>query len=116
MSRHDRTSHTGSDRAKLYDKIIDKIIAELEAGRFPWARPGGSPARKPRSVSRATPARAAHSVTSILILCGAVIQHGFPGQGWLTYRKRRRSAAMCARASAAPPDELAPDRIARYRA
>ena len=38
MSRHDRTPSAGSDRTNLYDEITDKIIAELEAGRFPWAQ------------------------------------------------------------------------------
>ncbi|OYW32417.1 MAG: antirestriction protein ArdC [Rhizobiales bacterium 12-66-7] len=41
MSRHDRTTRTGQDRANLYDEITDKIIAELEAGRFPWVQPWG---------------------------------------------------------------------------
>ena len=39
MSRHDRTTRTGSNRANLYDEITGKIIAELEAGRFPWVQP-----------------------------------------------------------------------------
>ena len=29
----------GLERSSLYDQITDKIIAELEAGRVPWAQP-----------------------------------------------------------------------------
>lgn len=41
MSRYDRIPRAGSDRANLYDEITGKIIAELEAGRFPWVQPWG---------------------------------------------------------------------------
>lgn len=36
MFRKDASAHLASDRASLYDDITCKIIAELEAGRFPW--------------------------------------------------------------------------------
>lgn len=26
-------------RASLYDEVTNRIIAELEAGRFPWVQP-----------------------------------------------------------------------------
>jgi hypothetical protein len=32
-----------SQRAHLYDEVTAKIIAELEAGRFPWVQPWGKP-------------------------------------------------------------------------
>ena len=88
MSRHDRTPGSGSDRTNLYDEITDKIIAELEAGRFPWAQPWGkatvgAPIGLPQNASTGR----IYSGINILILWGAVIQHGFPGQGWLTYRQ-----------------------------
>ena len=88
MSRHDRTPGSGSDRTNVYDEITGKIIAELEAGRFPWAQPwgkatAGAPIGLPQNASTGRP----YSGINILILWGAVIQHGFPGQGWLTYRQ-----------------------------
>ena len=88
MSRYDRTPGSGSDRTNLYDEITDKIIAELEAGRFPWAQPWGkatvgAPIGLPQNASTGR----IYSGINILILWGAVIQHGFPGQGWLTYRQ-----------------------------
>lgn len=42
MFRKDASARLGSDRASLYDDITGKIIAELEAGRFPWVQPWGS--------------------------------------------------------------------------
>jgi len=44
MSRHDRTPRTDTERTTLYDEIIGKIIAELEAGRMPWVQPWGTAA------------------------------------------------------------------------
>lgn len=42
MFRNDRNGRAGSGRTNLYDDITSKIIAELEAGRFPWVQPWGS--------------------------------------------------------------------------
>jgi len=88
MSRHDRTTRTGSNRANLYDEITGKIIAELEAGRFPWVQPWGkSTAKAPLGLPKNASSGHTYSGINILILWGAVVQHGFPGQGWLTYRQ-----------------------------
>ena len=88
MSRHDRTPRSGSDRTNLYDEITGKIIAELEAGQLPWVQPwGSSAARAPLCLPKNASTGRAYSGINILILWGAVIQHGFPGQGWLTYRQ-----------------------------
>lgn len=87
MSRHPR-ARTGQDRATLYDEITDKIIAELEAGRVPWVQPWGTEAAKaqlsmPRNAASARP----YSGINVLILWGAVIERGFSGQSWLTFRQ-----------------------------
>lgn len=87
MSRHPR-ARTGQDRATLYDEITDKIIAELEAGRVPWVQPWGTEAAKaplamPRNAASARP----YSGINVLILWGAVIERGFAGQSWLTFRQ-----------------------------
>ena len=88
MSRYDRSARPGSDRANLYDEITGKIIAELEAGQFPWVQPwGSSTAQASLGLPRNAATSRAYSGINILILWGAVIQHGFPGQGWLTYRQ-----------------------------
>ena len=88
MSRYDRRARTGSDRANLYDEITDKIAAELEAGRVPWVQPWGTSAAKaPLGLPKNAATSRSYSGINVLILWGAVIEHGFPGQGWLTFRQ-----------------------------
>ena len=88
MARHDRNARAGVERTNLYDDITNKIIAELEEGRVPWVQPWGTAAAK---APLAMPTNAAtgrgYSGINVLILWGAVIQHGFPGQSWLTFRQ-----------------------------
>jgi len=88
MSRHHTRARAGEGRASLYDEITDKIIAELEAGRVPWVQPWGTAAAK---ASLAMPKNAStnrqYSGVNILILWGAVIERGFAGQSWLTFRQ-----------------------------
>ena len=88
MFRKNHSARAGSGRASLYDDITDKIIAELEAGRAPWVQPWGSAAAK---APLAMPTNAAtgrgYSGVNVLILWGAVISHGFPSQGWLSFRQ-----------------------------
>lgn len=75
------------ERANLYDEVTAKIIAELEAGRFPWVQPWGrvegTGPGLPRNALTARP----YSGMNILILWGAVIEQGWPSQSWLTFRQ-----------------------------
>ena len=88
MFRNDRNGRAGSGRTNLYDDITSKIIAELEAGRFPWVQPWGSASVKaPLAMPRNAATGRHYSGINVLILWGAVIQHGFPGQSWLTFRQ-----------------------------
>jgi antirestriction protein ArdC len=88
MSRKTPTARAGQDRASLYDEITGKIISELEAGRFPWVQPWGTAAAKaPLAMPKNAATGRQYSGINILILWGAVIEHGFPGQGWLTFRQ-----------------------------
>ena len=75
-------------RASLYEEITSKIIGELEAGRVPWVQPWGTQATKaqlalPRNATTGRP----YSGINVLILWGAVIERGFAGQSWLTFRQ-----------------------------
>lgn len=76
-------------RADLYQTVTARIVAELEAGRFPWVQPWGK-------VGDGSPVpglpmnaltRHAYSGINILILWGAVIERGWSSQGWLTFRQ-----------------------------
>ena len=88
MSKHTSRFRTGNDRGSLYTEITNKIIAELEADRIPWVQPWGTPAIKaPLAMPRNAATRREYSGINVLILWGAVIEHGFSGQSWLTFRQ-----------------------------
>src|SRR5271155_4396281 len=88
MSRHAARARSGSDRTNLYDEIIDKIIAELEAGRVPWGQPWGTAAAKaPLAMPKNAATGRRYFGINVLILWDAVIERGFAGQGWLTFRQ-----------------------------
>jgi antirestriction protein ArdC len=88
MSRSDARARAGRDRTSLYQEITEKIITELEAGRVPWVQPWGTSAAK---AALAMPKNAAterrYSGINVLILWAAVIERGFAGQSWLTFRQ-----------------------------
>ncbi|MDX0484450.1 DUF1738 domain-containing protein [Sinorhizobium medicae] len=88
MSRKTTSSRAGQDRASLYDDITGKIIAELEDGRLPWVQPWGTAAAKaPLAMPNNAATGRRYSGINVLILWGAVVEHGFPGQSWLTFRQ-----------------------------
>lgn len=81
-------ARAGEDRASLYDEITDKIIAELEAGRVPWVQPWATAvAKAPLAMPQNASTGRQYSGVNILILWGAVIERGFAGQSWLTFRQ-----------------------------
>src|SRR5579883_2816461 len=88
MSNYAARARTGHDRANLYDEITNKIVAELEAGRIPWVQPWGTAAAKaPLAMPENASTDRQYRGVNILILWGAVIEHGFSGQSWLTFRQ-----------------------------
>ena len=88
MSRSAARARTGHDRTSLYSEITDKIIAELEAGRVPWVQPWGTSAAKaPIAMPKNAATQRRYSGVNVLILWGAVIERGFAGQSWLTFRQ-----------------------------
>ena len=88
MSRHTARTRSGSDRTNLYDEITIKIISELEAGRVPWVQPWGTAAAKaPLAMPKNAATGRNYSGINVLILWGSVIEHGFPAQGWVTFRQ-----------------------------
>lgn len=96
MTQAGRRRARGEDptpRANLYDEVTARIVAELEAGRFPWVQPwgrasgGGAIPGLPRNALTARN----YSGVNVLILWGAVIEHGYPSQSWLTFRQAREA-------------------------
>lgn len=94
--RRETRSTSPTDRASLYDEVTGRIIAELEAGRFPWVQPWGRPGGTSPGLPRNALTSRSYSGVNILILWGAVIEHGYPSQGWLTF-KQARDAGGCVR-------------------
>lgn len=84
------------ERLSLYDEVTARIVSELEAGRLPWVQPwgkaGASETGLPRNALTARP----YSGINVLILWGAVIEHGYPSQAWLTFRQAQE-AGGCVR-------------------
>jgi len=88
MPRSTLNARPSGEGTNFYDDITNKIIAELQEGRIPWVQPWGTAAA---NAQLALPKNASTSRTysgiNVLILWGAVIQHGFSGQSWLTFRQ-----------------------------
>jgi antirestriction protein ArdC len=76
----------GEPRVSLYAEVTARIIAELEAGRFPWVQPWSSTTAAPGLPCNAGTGRR-YSGINILLLWGAVIERGYATQGWLTFRQ-----------------------------
>jgi antirestriction protein ArdC len=92
--RTSRARHGGSGggfdssnpRVSLYDEVTAKIIAQLEAGCFPWTQPWNTSAAVPGLPRNAITGRP-YSGVNVLILWGAVIEGCYPSQDWLTFRQ-----------------------------
>lgn len=73
-------------RTSLYEEVTQRIIAELEAGRFPWVQPWSSARVLPGLPTNAVTGRR-YSGINILLLWDAVATRGYPAQRWLTFRQ-----------------------------
>jgi antirestriction protein ArdC len=93
--RHAGGEDRGAGRASLYDEVTARIVAELEAGRFPWVQPWDSAAAAP-GLPRNAASNRAYSGINVLILWGEVISRGYASQGWLTF-KQAIEAGGCVR-------------------
>ncbi len=83
-------------RASLYDEVTTRIIAELEEGHIPWVQPWGKVGAASPALPRNAVTGRRYSGVNILILWGALFEHAYPSQGWLTFRQARE-AGGCVR-------------------
>jgi antirestriction protein ArdC len=90
-----RNAATSEPRGSLYDEVTAKIIAQLEAGCFPWVQPWSAASAVPGLPRNAVTGRF-YSGVNVLILWGAVIERAFPSQDWLTF-KQALAAGGCVR-------------------
>ncbi|WP_434403367.1 ArdC family protein [Sphingobium sp. DN12] len=79
------------DKGNLYDEVTSRIIAELEAGRLPWVQPWGRTGTTGPGLPRNALTGRNYSGVNVLILWGAVIEHGLPTQSWLTFRQAQEA-------------------------
>ena len=84
------------NRVSLYDEVTARIVSELEAGRLPWVQPWGSTGSGGPGLPRNALTARSYSGVNVLILWGAVIEHGWPSQSWLTFRQAQE-AGGCVR-------------------
>ncbi len=79
---------TEAGRKDLYQEVTDKIVAELEAGRAPWAQPwGAAHVETPLSLPKNGATGRSYSGINILLLWGAAIEGGRSCQTWLTFKQ-----------------------------
>lgn len=100
-SRGARRKGAGDDRqtenrVTLYDEVTARIVSELEAGRLPWVQPWGESGGTGPGLPRNALTARSYSGVNVLILWGAVIEHGWPSQSWLTFRQAQE-AGGCVR-------------------
>jgi antirestriction protein ArdC len=93
-------------RASLYDEVTNRIICELEGGRIPWVQPWGSARPQPPACHANAVTGRNYSGVNVLILWGALFEHGYASQGWLTFKQARDAGAASARASTALPSSM----------
>ena len=84
------------NRVSLYDEVTARIVSELDAGRLPWIQPWGSTSSAGPGLPRNALTARSYSGVNVLILWGAVIEHGWPSQSWLTFRQAQE-AGGCVR-------------------
>lgn len=82
-----RASPAAEPRANLYDEVTAKIIAELEAGTFPWVRPWGRAGAGRPGLPRNAATGRRYSGINVLLLWGAGFSEGYASQNWLTFRQ-----------------------------
>jgi antirestriction protein ArdC len=90
-----RSGTASKPRGSLYDEVTAKIIAQLEAGIFPWVQPWNASSAVPGLPRNAVTGRF-YSGVNVLILWGAIIERAFPSQDWLTF-KQALAAGGCVR-------------------
>ncbi|MGY3590292.1 antirestriction protein ArdC [Bradyrhizobium sp. USDA 4341] len=88
MSKRAARDRATKAKPSLYEDVTARIIADLEAGIFPWAQPWGATTKNallglPRNAATGS----SYSGINILILWKRLFDGGFASQRWLTFRQ-----------------------------
>jgi antirestriction protein ArdC len=76
-----------TDAMSLHDTVTNRIIHELEQGRFPWVQPWASPGATPLGLPLNAATGRGYSGVNILLLWSAALEQGRSSQRWLTFRQ-----------------------------
>jgi len=85
----------------IYQKVTDKIIADLEQGELTWHKPWSAGNMDGRIIKPLRHNGMPYNGINVLMLWGAAMEGGYLSPFWMTYRQAKDWARMCARASAA---------------
>lgn len=83
---HARTDCSARPRTNLYERITNRIIAELEAGRVPWVQPWES-AKAGIGMPYNAVSDRRYSGINVLTLWDAIVSRGFASHAFLTFRQ-----------------------------
>jgi len=83
---HARTHCSARPRTNLYERITNRIIAELEAGRVPWVQPWES-AKAGIGMPYNAVSDRRYSGINVLTLWDAIVLRGFASHAFLTFRQ-----------------------------
>ncbi|MBR0828559.1 DUF1738 domain-containing protein [Bradyrhizobium manausense] len=88
MSKRATHQNASKPKASLYEEITAHIVADLEAGIFPWARPWGTGgASQAFALPRNAATGKSYSGINVLILWGRLFECSFASGRWLTFRQ-----------------------------
>ena len=77
----------------IYQKVTDKIIADLEQGELTWLKPWSAGNMDGRIIKPLRHNGMAYSGINVLMLWGAAMEGGYLSPFWMTYRQAKEYGA-----------------------
>lgn len=77
----------------VYQKVTDKIVADLEQGELTWLKPWSSDNMDGRIVKPLRHNGMPYSGINVLMLWGAAVEGGYLSPFWMTYRQAKEYGA-----------------------
>ena len=80
-------------KQNIFDRVTQKIIADLEQGVRPWQKPWSGGNAAPRIVRPRRHSGEPYNGVNILLLWGAAIERGFQNPTWMTFMQAEEYGA-----------------------
>lgn len=77
----------------VYQKVTDKIIADLEQGELTWLKPWSAGNMDGRIIKPLRHNGVAYSGINVLMLWGAALEQGYCSPYWMTFRQAKELGA-----------------------